>query len=60
MKHGVGSLVGHGGVTAWATRDSVVGRPGPNPRGHDPLPCLDFNTPVNTIGFGNVRAQHVP
>ena len=33
--------------------------PTPDPRGPDPLPCLDFSTAVNNIGFGNVRGLEV-
>ena len=60
VKLGMGSLACHGVVTARASKGSAAGRPGPDPWGVDPLPCLDFSTTFNTFGFGNVRALEGP
>ena len=51
------SLVRHSVVTGCYSRGSSASRPGPDPRGPDALPCLDFSTAFNSFGLGNVRGQ---
>jgi hypothetical protein len=54
------SLERHGGITGRASRGSAACRPGPDPRGPDPLSCLDFSTTFNSFGLGNVRVLFSP